>query len=66
MSSNNPLGDRGKALEDAWIREQERLAREKAKAEGGEKPKKGCVCKKSGGQGECACKKAGGCGGAKS
>lgn len=64
MSSKNPLGDRGKASEDAWIREQERLAREKAKLEGGakdgEKTKKGCTCKKSGGQGDCACKKTGG------
>ncbi|MDZ4838317.1 MAG: hypothetical protein SGJ27_31420 [Candidatus Melainabacteria bacterium] len=61
MSSKNPLGDRGKASEDAWIREQERLAREKAKSETnvGEK-KKGCSCKKSGGVGDCACKKSGG------
>ncbi len=62
--SKNPLGDRGKASEDAWIREQERLAREKAKLEGKtDEPKKGCKCKKSGGQGDCACgKKGGSCG----
>lgn len=58
---NNPLGDRGKAAEDAWIREQERLAREKAQREaGGAKGEKKCTCKKSGGQGDCACKKTGG------
>ena len=35
MSNNeNPLAGRGKAAEDAWIRKQEREAREKAKAQG--------------------------------
>jgi len=35
MSNNdNPLAGRGKAAEDAWIRKQEREAREKAKAAG--------------------------------
>ena len=35
MSNNeNPIAGRGKAAEDAWIRKQEREARQKANAQG--------------------------------
>lgn len=33
-NNQNPLADRGKAAEDAWIRRQEQEARERAKAQG--------------------------------
>jgi|AGTN01.2.fsa_nt_gi hypothetical protein len=48
MSNENPLGDRGKANEDAWARQRDREAIEKMKNQGaGDKTK--------GSEGNCGC-----------
>ncbi|PZM83438.1 MAG: hypothetical protein DKT66_09790 [Candidatus Melainabacteria bacterium] len=57
MSNKSPLGDRGKAAEDQWAREQDRQAIEKMKTKDGTKKdgeKEGCGCKGSKKSGTCA------------
>ncbi len=57
MSNKSPLGDRGKAAEDQWAREQDRQAIEKMKQKDGTKKdgdKDGCGCKDSKKSGTCA------------
>lgn len=57
---DNPLGDRGKAMEDKWAREQDALAIEKMRKQGQGDATTGdgktCGCKKTDGDKKCACK----------